>query len=111
MRTLLGAAIVIVVAMQSAYAGEWFNDIGSQMGRVEKVSNGDIWLMRPSSDLTKVTMNGCTFNQVKITPPAGLEETYLSMVLAAAMAGKPINVFGECGTDYVVSTNRLVLEY
>ncbi len=89
-----------------------FEDIASDMGRIEQASSGDIWLMPPLSNLALRTRQGCTYNQVKLDPPAGKESAWLSMVMMALSTNKSITVLGYCDeVSKIIVANRLVINF
>lgn len=94
-------------------ANQWYYDVDVPQGRVEQAADGVIWLMRPTElSQTGVMINGCNINQIKLIPPAGREDAWLSLVMAAVMSDKTLNVKGTCDTanTQIVGT-RLVLNY
>lgn len=108
--------LINIMLLPQVWADAWYNNVGAHMGRIEQGSNGQIWLMRPTNDRTRVTISGdgesCYINQVKLIPPTGKEKEWLSMVLTATISGKALNVYGTCNNSTTtIDVVRLVLEY
>ncbi len=102
--------LLIAVTSSSALANTWFNDIGGSYNRIEQEVNGTIWLMRPLTDAVPLNISGCSFSQVKLNPPAGREDSYLSMVLAAIASKGKVNIWGTCSANTTVVGTRLHIE-
>ena len=66
--------------------------------------------MRPFNNTAPLNIEGCSFTQVKLIPPAGREATYLSKVLAAIASKGTVNVMGNCSTGSTVIATRLQIE-
>ncbi len=99
MKTRILIVIVLFSFSGTTLSAQWFNGIGSVVSRIEQEPSGSIWLMRPTGENgTSINFQGCILNQVKLIPPPGREDSWLSMVIAAIMAKKSLNIYGDCDT-------------
>ena len=102
--------IILMFLTSQIYADTWYNDVGTQVTRVEQESNGTIWIMAPLSDLSPKSNAGCSFTQIKILPPSGRQDSWFSLVLAALLSKKSLNVYGTCGANTTITTSRITVD-
>lgn len=68
MRTLQNVLLSSsLLAASAAHAGDWFDNVGASLGRIEPWSDGSLWLSLPASNPNPVTISGhsgsCTVTQ------------------------------------------------
>ncbi len=108
----------LLAAASVAGAADWYDNVSLKLERVEQDASGVIYLMVNTwaSGGTGVTVTGhatsCYVTSVRLTAPSGKEKEWLSMVLAATLAGKSVSVYGECNAaGYYIDGSRLIVEY
>ena len=100
MKKRMLVVLILLASSHTALSAQWFNNVGSVVSRIEQEPSGVIWLMKPTGESgALVNFQGCSLNQVKLLPPSGREDAWLSIVLAAIMADKSLNVYGDCDTN------------
>lgn len=98
----------------SAQAGDWYLDVDQDFPRME-VTASNIWLMRDwggaAITLTGRNQTSCSANQLKLTPPAGLNDAWVSMALSALANGAlRLAAYGTCdAANTTVNVSRIVV--
>ncbi len=113
MKSNLIFAGILTTLSASANAADWYDNAALNMGRVEQGANGVIWLVRASGTVeVPGNSSSCIVNAIQLIPPTGKEKDWLAMVLSATIAGKALNVYGDCDqANYRINVNRLVIKY
>jgi len=95
--------IVVLVALITTFnvnAAGWYEIDTAIFNRVEVMPDNRITVQKKWQDTSLVAVNGLIgtsenwlTNAIDITPPAGLEKAYLSIVITAITAGKTLLVY------------------
>lgn len=111
----LVASLVGMFCASTAYSGDWYDDVSTQMGQMEQLgSAGEIWVSTPSGAVLTVAghAGSCQVNAIRFVPPSGKEREWLAVILAANLAQRPIKVYGDCDQgNFRIDVSRLVVVY
>lgn len=111
----LAASLVGMFCATTAYSGDWYDDVGTQMGQMEQFgSGGEIWLSTPNASVLTVAghAGSCQVNTIRFIPPSGKEREWLALILAANLAQRQIKVYGDCDQgNYRIDVSRVAIVY
>ncbi|MFL0811451.1 MAG: hypothetical protein K6L76_13615 [Agarilytica sp.] len=112
MKKSIFVGVLALIISSPAMSAQWYSNINSVVSRIEQDPSGVIWLMKPTGvGGANVNVEGCSMNQVRLIPPAGREDSWLSMVLATIMSKNKLNVYGDCDTENNrINATRITIE-
>ena len=100
MKKFVFISLLALANINTAFAAEiWFSPVSkSDFPRIEVMPNNHIWLSINSGE-SSVLNKGCSAPQVRLVPPSGQEDKWLSMILSSFVSGNSIQIYGTCSTN------------